>query len=219
MAGDLVMTYGMGLRSAPGAGSAGAATADAARPGGGRYVLCEAGGCVAALPIANVLETMRPRPLRPLPGAPAFISGASIIRGGPVPVVRLGELIGGEPHPASRLVTVCADGQARLAREEVTAQRMVGLAVESVLGVRWLPGDRLVRPGGILDDPTLDPVRAVGIIGSRVLYMLTSVRLVPEDVWQVLTSDAQPAAGGAELIGGCSPTPQTGSGCAPAPEP
>src|ERR1035437_4647165 len=80
---------------------------------------------ICALSLIDVVETMRPRPVEPLAGAPEAERGLSIIRGAPVPVIDLGTLLGdGEDSLPTRFVTVR------------TGERKVALSVAAVLGIR-----------------------------------------------------------------------------------
>src|ERR1022692_3555789 len=53
-----------------------------------------AGSRACAIPIGHVAETMRPLPIEPIEGMPPFLLGLAVIRGTPVPVVSLSNLIG-----------------------------------------------------------------------------------------------------------------------------
>src|SRR5688572_622373 len=82
------------------------------------------------LPLALVIEIMRPLPLEPAPGAPEFLRGWATVRGRRTPVLDLAALAGHPaPEPVTRFISV-HDGDQR-----------ASLAVGHVLGVRRLaPG-------------------------------------------------------------------------------
>src|SRR6516164_1883705 len=85
------------------------------------------GARVCAVPLANVIETMRPLPIEMISDAPPFVRGVSIIRGIPTPVVDLGAVLGtGNQYAAERLVTVRS------------GDKQVALLVDTVLGIREL---------------------------------------------------------------------------------
>ncbi len=91
------------------------------------FLVVRAGTFACALPIDEVIETMRPLPVRPVAGMSPVVRGLSIIRGAPVPVVDLISLMtGDEPGEVSRYVTLRARG------------RILALAVPEVIGVRRL---------------------------------------------------------------------------------
>lgn len=96
--------------------------------------MVRAGAARVALPLASALETLRPLPCAPLPHSPPWVTGASVIRGAPTPVVDLGRLLGGPPALPTRLVTVRAGA------------RVVALAVQEVLGVRALDPTQSLPP-------------------------------------------------------------------------
>lgn len=135
-------------------------------PAAEHVLVMRARGRSCALPLAHVVETLRPLPAAPVEGAPAFVRGVSVIRGLPVTVVDLGALLsgagGGEPE---RFVTLRVP------------DRPVALAVDAVVGVRTLPTAGL-RPllvaGG-------EPARAVARLDEALLAVLSSARLAPED--------------------------------------
>src|SRR5580692_5756315 len=72
----------------------------------GLALLCRVQARWCALPLRHVIETMRPLPTSPIPGAPAFVDGLAVIRGAPVPVVSLSRLLGATTTQATRLVCV-----------------------------------------------------------------------------------------------------------------
>jgi purine-binding chemotaxis protein CheW len=130
-----------------------------------------------ALPVQNVIETMRPLPTEALAGVPPFVRGLSLIRGRPVPVVDLGALVSAsEPANPTRFVTL------RL------GDRRVALAVESVLGIRALP-DALSGLPPLLADAAAEAVSAVGALDAELLLVLETARLVPDSFWLELDAE------------------------------
>jgi len=148
---------------------------------GQAVLLCQVGPLVCALPLAHVLETMRPLPCEPLLGTAAFVDGVAIIRGAPVPVVDLARLVGSSSdEPRGRLVVV-----------KVGARR-VALAVERVLGVRALETAQLTELPPLLGGASADVVRALGLLDARLLVVLETSKLLPEVAW------SSPEAAGAQ---------------------
>src|SRR5688572_23698801 len=94
-------------------------------------LLCRVRSATCALPLADVLECMRPLPLESLAGAPPFVLGAALIRGLPVAVLDLGALLAGTPARAERWVTLRV------------GERSVALAVDAVVGIQPLEGAEL----------------------------------------------------------------------------
>jgi purine-binding chemotaxis protein CheW len=134
-------------------------------------LLVRAGTQLCALPLAGVVETMRPLPIEGVSGAPAYVRGLAIIRGSPVPVVDLAALVAGAtlaPDDDARFVTVRA------------ADRIVALFVSRVVGVRTLAPASLHDLPPLLRDANADVVRSVGALDAELLLVLRSARLVPD---------------------------------------
>lgn len=145
-------------------------------------LLCFAGGRLCALPIGQVVETMRPQPIELLPGAPPFVSGLSIIRGVAVPVLDVARVLGAEPVRATRFVTV------------LVGERQVAFAVDRILGVREIPGPLLAELPPLLRDAGADLVSAIASLDAVLLLVLSSARLAPTGLWGALgVAGTQPA--------------------------
>lgn len=133
-------------------------------------LLVRAGARVCALPIAAVVETMRPLPVASLSGVPSWVAGVARVRGEPVPVVHLGVLLG-DPAPTApeRLVTVRAGG------------RIAALAVDGVFGVAALDRAEATRLP-LVADACAGALEALGARDEDLVLVLRAARLVPEDV-------------------------------------
>lgn len=141
----------------------------------GPVLLCRARSRLCALPLHHLLETMRPLPIEPLAGMPPFVRGLSLIRGGPVPVVDVGVLLGAsEPPRPTRFVTLR------------TGDRRVALAVEGVLGVRELTSESLDALPPLLGDASRVAISAVAALDRELLLVLETAHLVPESLWPIL---------------------------------
>jgi purine-binding chemotaxis protein CheW len=132
-------------------------------------LLCLAGGKACALPLSQVIETMRPLPVEAFPNAPMFVSGLALIRGEPLPVIDLSALLGVQHASVARFVTV------------KVAERRVALAVQAVLGVRDLSQALLVTLPPLLREANADRITAVGRLDSQLLFLLSSMQLVPAE--------------------------------------
>jgi purine-binding chemotaxis protein CheW len=126
---------------------------------------------LCGLPLAHVVEIMRPLPVEAIDGAPPGVQGVSVIRGAPLPVLDLGVLLGGDAAPATRFVTVRAGA------------RQVALAVTSVVGPRSLAGEHLRDIPPLLREANAKGVAAIGALDAELLTVLNSGHLVPESVW------------------------------------
>lgn len=123
-----------------------------------------------ALPIASVIETMRPLPLEPLAEGPPFVRGLSLIRGEAVPVVDMQALLEGTTAPApGRLVLVRA------------GERRVALAVDRVIGLRSLEEAALAALPPLLAEARGEHVGWVGRLDRQLLMVLEAGRLAPEE--------------------------------------
>jgi purine-binding chemotaxis protein CheW len=141
-------------------------------------LVCRVATRRCALWLEDVVETMRPLPVEPLAGAPPFVRGVAVVRGDPVPVVDVASLVGAEESCPTRFVVVTAGG------------RRVGLAVDDVLGVQVIPSGSLQDLQPFLGDASAEVVSAMGAVGTELVLVLRSARLVPEGVWALLEEGA-----------------------------
>lgn len=132
---------------------------------------------LCAVPLESVLETCRPLPTDPIPDAPPFVSGLTLIRARPTPVVDARRLLGPASDGApGRYVTLKLGAQ---------AERFVTLAVDAVVGVRDVTSQRLEQlPALLRGEQTL--VRALGTLDSELLLLLEHAYLLPDALWAEL---------------------------------
>jgi purine-binding chemotaxis protein CheW len=146
-------------------------------------LLCHAGSLIYGLPLEHVLETMRPLPCAPLAGMPAFVSGISIVRGAPLPVIDLARLFG-DPSQSqkTRLVIIKVE------------ERRIALAVESVVGVQTLDlaASDVLPP--LLQGADTELIRQIGCLDARLLVVLESGKIVPASLWASLRREFGQAA-------------------------
>lgn len=150
--------------------------ADATSEVAERFLVCQVGTRRCALPIDDVIETMRTLPSEPLAGAPEFVRGVAVVRGAAVPVVDAGLLLGATPVGDARLVSLAVDG------------RTVALAVDGVLGVTPVAEDAMHQLPPLLEVATGAVIEALGVLDSELLIVLRESRLVPETVWSLIAS-------------------------------
>ena len=141
-----------------------------------RALVCRVHRLLCALPLRDVIETLRPLPIEPLAGAPSYVCGLSILRGAPVPVVDLGLLLGVEQVRATRLVALRVGA------------RTVAAAVGAVLGVRTLSGDDGLPP--LLKEAGHGAIQTLGSLDRELLLVLEGARIVPEEVFAQLQPGA-----------------------------
>jgi purine-binding chemotaxis protein CheW len=142
---------------------------------GSRTLLVRVQNLVCALPLANIVETMRRLPIEPIAGVPLFVRGVSIVRGVPTPVVDLGLVLGTLGSVTGRFVSL------RL------GDRQVALAVDEVLGIRDLDASTIRGLPPLLQEASNDLLETIGTLDSQVLVVLRSGWELPESVWQALT--------------------------------
>lgn len=140
-----------------------------------QVLLFRAGSCGCAIPVSHVVETMRPLPIEPLAGLPAFVMGVAVIRGVATPVVDLGSLLSAlDRAPVARFITLKTGG------------RQVALGVESVAGVARLDDSKLEALPPLLKNPEAGAVGLIGALDGRLLLVLRAGRVVPEEAWSRL---------------------------------
>jgi purine-binding chemotaxis protein CheW len=131
-------------------------------------LVCRVGMRLCALPLSQVIETMRPLPLEPFAGTPQFVKGLSIIRGTAIPVVDAGRLFGEPDTAAERLVTVDV------------GNRHLALAVDGVIGVQDFAVESLDDLPALVREAAGDIVSAIGVLDGDLLLLMGSARIVPE---------------------------------------
>ncbi len=152
-------------------------------PGSTRFLIVRAADRLCGLPLASVVEIMRPLPLQELAGLPAYLCGLAVVRGEPTPVVDV-----------STLLTGVADGRIGLFLSMRSEGRPFALGVEAVLGMRAVEQASLRALPELLE-PARDLVDSVGAVGAELLTVLRSSRAFADDVWAGVERAAQRSAG------------------------
>jgi purine-binding chemotaxis protein CheW len=118
---------------------------------------------------------MRPLPVEPVTAMPEFVSGVSIIRGAPVPVVDLGVVLGfaEDPRP-TRFVKIAVEG------------RFVAVAVEQIVGVHAVPSPLGHELPPLLGGASEGVVASLDTLDAGLLVFLETSRLLPEEIWQAM---------------------------------
>lgn len=141
-----------------------------------RVLTVAARGAWLALPLACVVETMRPLRVTALRGAPPFVLGVALVRGRPTPVVDASLLLapGAPAAAATRFVSLRA------------GDRRVALAVEAVGGLCALPRGAFEALPWAVAREGASPFEAAGAAGDALLVLLRAARVVTPDVWALL---------------------------------
>ena len=137
-----------------------------------------AGSLLCALPLDEVVETMRPLDVRPLAGTPPWVRGISIMRGVPAPVIDVARLLTGEAGAVARYVAVR------------TERGPVAFATGPVLGIRRVDADPAARHGVLLGAAAGALVAGVATADGQPLLLLQSMRVVPDEVWAAAAGEA-----------------------------
>ncbi len=154
------------------------------------FLLCRSGERLCALPLASVVETMRPLPVQAIPDMPSCVLGVAIIRQVAAPVLSLAQLLG-QPQAAmpTRFVTL------------KLAKRTVALACDAVLGVRSLATQVLADIPLLVGALDSSSVAAISILDAELMLVLQSARMVSDSVWNAMEgrlegklTTAEPAA-------------------------
>ena len=123
-----------------------------------------------ALPLASVIETLRSPPVTAIAGAPEWVNGVAVIRGATVVVVDLGTLLG--------------PGSAEAKRERVVTlhvgDRVIGLAVESIVGVREFDRAMLFAVPPLLLQAHPEALTALGLLDGELMLVLDGSRIISE---------------------------------------
>jgi purine-binding chemotaxis protein CheW len=137
----------------------------------GRLLVCRVGAKLCALPLRDVVETMRPLPLERLPNMPTFVRGVSLIRGRPTPVIDA-RLVLGESE--------AVDSSARRCVTLSLGERHVALLVDAVTGIRSVGSTELEQLPLVLRDAQPE-VEALGILDAELLLVLQHARLLSNE--------------------------------------
>lgn len=167
-------------------------TAGAARADGtiATCLVFRASRLLCALHLDEVVETMRPLAVQPLAGTPPFVRGITIMRGVPAPVIDVAAALAGTEAPVHRFVAVRTD------------RGPIAFATGEVLGIRPVTDvDTERQHSSLLGVTPTRLVAAVATLDTEPLFLLQSMRLVPDEVWAaaagtVVRTDPATAAAG-----------------------
>ena len=126
-------------------------------------LMCRVGAARCGLPLAVVIEVMRPLRVQPI-AAPRGVLGISLIRAEPTVVIDLAAVLGYTASDPTRFVTV-----------RTTADRKVALAVQAVDGVEHVADPRALPPLLRAEDSV---VEQIATRDADLLFVLRASRLV-----------------------------------------
>jgi purine-binding chemotaxis protein CheW len=136
-------------------------------------LICRVGRLRLALPLAHVVEALRPLPVQALARAPAFVRGLSVIRDEPVPVVDTATLLGTRHDAAPRRIVVLRAGS-----------RRVALTMDEVLGVRPFDASHQPELPALLSDSVSELVSTIATLDGGLLLALQAAFRLPDSVWE-----------------------------------
>lgn len=139
-------------------------------------LLVRAGNLLCALPVPGVIETMRCPPVTAISGTCEFVIGVAVIRGETAPVVDLGTLLGSSAERSNR---------ARLVTVQV-GRRLVGLAVDAVLGLREFEPSSFNKVPPLLRQAHPEVLKAVVALDRELMVVLDGSRILTEEILEQL---------------------------------
>ena len=81
----------------------------------------------------------------------------------------------------------------QIAAELARAGRRVVLAVDAVVGISRIPSTAFDRLPPLLGASNAEAISSIGTLDAQLLLVLRSTRLVPEEVWARLHTEASAA--------------------------
>jgi len=120
-------------------------------------LVVQQGGVCYGVPVSQVREVLRDRPVTRVPGSPPLVRGVVNVRGAVVTVLELSVLLRAERAVTSSSVVLLEHGS-----------RLIGLAVDAVRDVR--ASDDVADAGLPSDSPThVTPLDAVALCAPHLL--------------------------------------------------
>jgi len=126
---------------------------------------------VCAMPISHVSEILRPLPYETFKDLPPFISGVSVIRGTPLPVLNLNYLLGHEEKNShmQRFIII---------RNEDTH---LACLVDEVIGIENIEAKTITEAPPLLRNTHADLISAMGVLDQKFLLVLQTLIDLPQE--------------------------------------
>jgi purine-binding chemotaxis protein CheW len=140
---------------------------DGERTRAASWLRCRVGDHHFALPMTEIIETMRMLPIEVIAGAPAIVRGLCIVRGEPVPIVDTALLFGEHSIQYERIVTARVAG------------RTVGFAADAVVDVRSIAADAIESLPPLFG--CVDSVSTMTVLDEDLVFFLSAARVIPDD--------------------------------------
>jgi purine-binding chemotaxis protein CheW len=123
-----------------------------------------------AIPLEQVIESMRPLPIEVVAGGPPCVRGLCMIRGAAVPVVDAGLLLGERTVAPERIITIKIGG------------RVIALLTGAILGIRAIRPDAAAALPPLLREAAGQSIAAIGTLDTGLLLFLRAAKIVPAEV-------------------------------------
>lgn len=136
------------------------------------HVLCKVNDTEYVLPAADVLQMESFAGATKVPGAATTVAGLVQIRGRVVPVVDLRVVFGLAP------IAPTIDSRVVVMK---SAERVVGLLVDSAREVLKIPAQDFHPPPAVLVQQTDGLVKAVAQVGTRLLMLIDFIKVIGEE--------------------------------------
>lgn len=140
-----------------------------------RVLLVRARSWLCALPVVDIIETMRSLPIVSFASGLRFLRGISVVRGAPVPIVDLAALLGAEDGAGGRMFVAMRCGAKRYCLE-----------VDEVVGISDIDVGKLEKAPPLLSGVMAEYVERLAVLDGQVLVTLETARLIPQEVWHSL---------------------------------
>ena len=145
------------------------------------WLLCQVHEHVCALPLAQVIEVMRPLPLLAVAQSPECVLGLCVMRGAPVPVIDLARCLCARSAAPTRFVAV------ELLAPGAPLERRIALAVDAVSGTISLDPEQLAAVPPLLSRAS-SALDAVTTLDTRLLMLLQTSRFLTDSELSELAS-------------------------------
>ncbi len=135
-----------------------------------QVLIATSGSLTCAVPIAHVVETLRPLPVEPLGRGPDYVLGIAVIRGEPTVVLDMARLFSTEGVVSTRYVVVRCGA------------RKAALAFERVLGIRAIAPQTFGELPPLARSVRADVIQSLGVVDKGLVVVLEAATLYPAEL-------------------------------------
>jgi purine-binding chemotaxis protein CheW len=128
-----------------------------------------------AIPATEVLEIMRPLPVKPINSSYPFLAGMAVIRGKAVPVINVIRWFDTESRESAlRFITLRV------------GQRVVALGVSEVIGLKVFLAPQLGALPPLLGNSNTLAITGLEVLDRELLVILNSAKILSDEQWAEL---------------------------------